>query len=313
MTNEPASRHNILTPSAYLAFGLVAALSACGGSGDSATSSTASTTTTTTTTTTCAQAANFPDVSLRSNYIDWNDDGAAATITPSTSVSCVGGVVNVASNGVPNFDSLGIGLGGANMAYQTNQKTWLFPASPARAVATTSLTHVLGPIGVLVNGVQFYTATEAPVDNYADAVLNGFTNYCGGHVAQYHFHGYPTCFFSKNTVGTTRSFLPDKTPGTIVGYAFDGFPVKSPYESCTTGADCVNSVREIISAYRYIGSANYSTEDATVYNVFEAGYQGSTLDACNGKTDASGNYAYYATKRYPYFVGCYVGTATNNR
>ena len=176
MSNEPASRRNILAPSAFLGLGLVATLSACGGSGDGSTATTTTTTITTTTTTTCAQAADFPDVSLRSNYIDWNDDGAAATITPSTSVSCIGGVVNVVSNGVPNFDSLGIGLGGANMAYQTNQKTWLFPASPARAASTTSLVHVLGPIGVLVNGVQFYTATEAPVDNYADAVLNGFTN-----------------------------------------------------------------------------------------------------------------------------------------
>jgi hypothetical protein len=219
----------------------------------------------------------------------------------------------VASNGVPNFDALGNGRGGADADYQTNQRTWQFPASPAKAASTTSLTHVLGAIGVLVNGVQFYTVTEGPQDNYADAVLNGFANYCGGHVERYHFHGYPTCFFSKNTVGTTRSFLPDRTPGTIVGYAFDGFPVKTPYETCTSGTDCVNGVREIKSAYRYIGNNSYGTEDASVYNVYEAGYNGSTLDACNGKTDAAGNYAYYATKTYPYYLGCYTGTPTTNR
>jgi hypothetical protein len=288
-------------------FAVLAGVVACGG-GDEST-----TTTTTTTTGSCTQAADFPDVSLSTNYIDWNDDGASPTITPSVSVSCANGVVSVASNGVPNFDALGNGRGGADADYQTNQRTWQFPASPAKAASTTSLTHVLGAIGVLVNGVQFYTVTEGPQDNYADAVLNGFANYCGGHVERYHFHGYPTCFFSKNTVGTTRSFLPDRTPGTIVGYAFDGFPVKTPYETCTSGTDCVNGVREIKSAYRYIGNNSYGTEDASVYNVYEAGYNGSTLDACNGKTDAAGNYAYYATKTYPYYLGCYTGTPTTNR
>lgn len=298
-------------------------LSACGGGSEEVSAAVSSTTTSTSTTTTgttttsgssaCAQAANFPDVSLTSNYIDWNDDGASPTIKPSVSVSCTSTTVSVVSNGVPNFDALGNGRGGADAAYQTNQKTWLFPASPTKASSTTSLTHVLGAIGVLVNGVQFYTVTEGQQDNYADAVLNGFTNYCGGHVEQYHFHGYPNCFFNKNTVGTTHTFLPDRTPGTVVGYAFDGFPVKTPFEACTSGTDCVNGVREIVSSYRYIGAKSYSTEDSSVYNVYEAGYNGSTLDKCNGKTDAAGNYAYYATKAYPYYLGCYTGTATSNR
>jgi hypothetical protein len=311
------TRHVLLSTSVAVLGAFVVA--ACGGGGgDSGTTTTTTTattsaSTTTSTSTTCAQAANFPDVSLTSNYIDWNDDGAAPTITPSVAVTCASGVVSVASNGVPNFDALGNGRGGADVAYQTNQKTWTFPASPVKASATTSLTHTLGAIGVLVNGVQFYTVTEGPQDNWADAVLNGFTNYCGGHVEQYHFHGYPSCFFSKTTVGTTHTFLPDKTPGTVVGYAFDGFPVKTPYESCTSGTDCVSGVREIVSAYRYTGTQSYASEDASAYNVYEAGYQGSTLDACNGKTDADGNYAYYATKRYPYFVGCYTGTPTSNR
>ena len=293
----------------------VAVVTACGGGGtDTAVASTTpATTTTTTSNAACAQAANFPDVSLTSNYIDWNDDGASPTITPNVTVSCSGTVVSVASNGVPNFDALGNGRGGSNGAYLTNQKTWVFPQNPVKANATTSLTHVLGAIGVLVNGVQFYTVTEGAQDNYADAVLNGFTNYCGGHVEQFHFHGYPNCFFNKTTVGTTRTFLPDRTPGTVVGYAFDGFPVKTPWEACTAGADCVNGVREVVSAYKYIGTKSYSTEDATVFNIYEAGYNGSTLDKCNGKTDANGNYAYYATKTYPYYLACYTGTATSNR
>lgn len=290
---------------------MLSALAACGGSGSSAADATD---TTPPTSADCAQAEHFPDVSLLSNYIDWNDDGASPTITPSTSVSCANGVVSVASNGVPNFDALGNGRGGADADYFVNQMTWNFPSNPVKAGATTSLYHVLGAIGVLVNGVQFYTVTEGPQDNWADAVKTGFANYCGGHVERYHFHGFPSCFFSKNTVGTSRTFLPDATPGTVVGYAFDGFPIKTPYEDCTdSAADCVNGVREIVSAYRYTGAGAYTTEDAADNNVYEAGYEGSTLDECNGKTDADGNYAYYATKRYPYYLGCYTGTPTSNR
>ena len=33
-------------------------------------------------------------------------------------------------------------------------------------------------------------------------------------------------------------------------------------------------------------------------------------DECNGRTQADGSYAYYATKDFPYFLGCFKGTAT---
>jgi arylsulfate sulfotransferase len=281
------------------------------------------TTTTTTTTTaaisvttiTCPQAENFPDVSLRSNYIDKNLDGKTvwdsdANLQPKVTVSCASGLVNVASNGVPNFDSVGNGRGGLDATYRTNQKTWRFPTNPIKAASTTSLTNVLGPVGVMVNGVQFYTPVEAPIDGFADAVKNGYTNFCGGHVDQYHFHGFPECFFNQTTLGGATTFLKDKTPGVIVGYAFDGFPVKVPYEACTSGADCVNGIREIVSAYQYTGTGSYSTEAAFSYNTYIAGYNGSTLDKCNGKTDSEGNYAYYATRQFPYYLACYTGTKT---
>jgi arylsulfate sulfotransferase len=265
----------------------------------------------------CTQAANFPDVSLRTNYIDKNLDGKTvwdsnSTLQPKVTVTCSTTEVSVASNGIPNFDSVGNGRGGVDATYSVNQKTWKFPTNPTKAASTTSLTNVLGAIGVLVNGVQFYTPVEAPMDGFADAVKNGYTNFCGGHVDQYHFHGFPECFFNQTTLGGTTTFLKDKTPGVVVGYAFDGFPVKSPYETCTTGADCVNGVREIVSGYKYTGTGSYSTEAAFSFNTYIAGYNGSTLDKCNGKTDSDGNYAYYATRQFPYYLACYVGTKTAN-
>ena len=44
-----------------------------------------------------------------------------------------------------------------------------------------------------------------------------------------------------------------------------------------------------------------------------AGYNGSSLDRCNGKSDGNGGYAYYATRQFPYFMACYYGTATRQQ
>ena len=99
----------------------------------------------------------------------------------------------------------------------------------------------------------------------------------------------------------------------MLGYAFDGYPILAPYEYCADTADatCVNGLREIKSAYQYTGTGAYTTEAAFDHNNYVAGYNGSTLDQCNGKT-VNGNYAYYATRQFPYYLACYRGTATAN-
>jgi YHYH protein/Repeat of unknown function (DUF5648) len=268
----------------------------------------------------CPQKGYFPDVSARANYIDKNLDGKTswdtnASLQPSVTVSCANGVVSVASNGVPNFDSVGIGLAGANAPYQTNSRVWRFPQQPTAAAQPRSLRNTLGPIAIMINGVQIYGPVEAPMDNYADPYKAGLLNYCGGHVSQFHFHAFPECFFNQKTLTGSTTLLPAKTPGVVLGYAFDGYPILAPYEYCYAPADatCVNGVREIKSAYRYVGTGNYPAEGAFDFNTYTAGYNGSTLDSCNGKADTAGNYAYYATRQFPYFLACYHGTATTQQ
>ena len=264
----------------------------------------------------CSQANNFPDVSLRANFIDYNADTKTtwesnANLQPKVTVSCANGVVSVASNGIPNFDSDGIGkLPTDVVAFAVNQVTWKFSQTPAVAANSTEL-NLLGPIGVMVNGVQIYGPNEAPPDYTADPYKAGILNFCGGHVDKYHFHSFPECFFNQKTLGGVSSFLPDKTPGVVIGYALDGFPILSPYESCTTGTTgCVNGVKEITSAYKYTGTGAYTKENAWTYNTYQANYNGSTLDQCNGKVGSNGSYAYYATRQFPYYMGCYKGTRT---
>ena len=268
--------------------------------------------------TACPPAAYFPDTSSRDSYVDKNGDGKTtwdvnAALQPSVSVTCASGVVSVASNGIPNFDSVGIGLNGASPSYQTNVKTWRFPQNPATAAQVTNLRNRLGAIAVMVNGVQIFGPVESPMDNFADPFKAGLLNYCGGHVTQFHFHSFPECFFNQRTLTSPTTFLPALTPGVVLGYAFDGFPILAPYEYCTGTADatCVNGVREIKSAFQYTGTGAYTTEPAFDNNVYVAGYNGSTLDQCNGKT-TDGTYAYYATRQFPYYLACYRGVATAN-
>ena len=265
----------------------------------------------------CPQKAYFPDVSQSAFYIDKNLDGATvwdanAALRPAVAVTCSGGVVSVASSGIPNFDSVGIGRNGADANYQLNSRTWRFPQVPSLSATTTELRNVLGAIAVMVNGVQIYGPVEAPQDNFADPLKAGLLNFCGGHVAQYHFHSFPECFFNQKTLAGNTTFLPAKTPNVVVGYAFDGFPILAPYEYCSTAGDttCVSGIREIRSAYRYTGTGAYTTEAAFDANVFEAGYGGSTLDRCNGRVNTDGSYAYYATRQFPYYLACYRGTNT---
>lgn len=265
----------------------------------------------------CPQKSYFPDVSQSAFYIDKNLDGATvwdtnSSLRPAVTVSCTGGVVSVLSNGIPNFDSVGIGRNGADASYQTNSRTWRFPQAPNVAATTTQLRNVLGAIAVMVNGVQIYGPVEAPQDNYADPFKAGLLNFCGGHVAQYHYHSFPECFFNQKTLTGNTTFLPAKTPDVVVGYAFDGFPILAPYEYCSTLGDatCVSGIREIRSAYKYTGTGAYTTEAAFDFNVFEAGYGGSTLDRCNGRVNSDGSYAYYATRQFPYYLACYRGTPT---
>lgn len=262
----------------------------------------------------CAQANNFPNVNLRTKYIDKNLDKKTnwdknPSLQPSVKVTCANGVVSVVSNGIPNFDAIGNGKNGATVPFKMNQITWKFPQYPTLAASPTDNKHVMGPIAVSINGVQIFGPEESARDNYADPFLAGLLDYCGGHVDTYHFHAFPECFFNQNTLGGKSTLLPSRTPGVVLGYALDGFPILSPYETCTEmSSTCVNGIREIKSAYKYIGKKAYTTESAYDSNVYEAGYNGSTLDKCNGKKDSSGNYAYYATRQFPYYLACYSGT-----
>lgn len=86
----------------------------------------------------------------------------------------------------------------------------------------------------------------------------------------------------------------------IARYALDGFPLMAPYE-CTDD-DC-SELKKLESSYVQIS-------DPTLGNSWDAheyieGH--GDLDACNGKFGDDGQYRYYATDTFSYFIGCYKG------
>lgn len=203
---------------------------------------------------------------------------------PYLNVTCDNTYVYVQSNGIPNFNFVQV----TPNALKEQNLNWKIPLNAAKASTTTAV-YTTGPIGISVTGLPIYAPNEAPADNYGDPVLDGLLDYCNGHTDQsgtYHFHADPTCLFE--TI--------DGQVHLVVGYAFDGFPIVAPYET-------VNSTtKEVKSSYVYVGGS----DNAYVANQYKAG--SGDLDQCNGMTASDGKYRYYATKTFPYTIGCFSGT-----
>jgi hypothetical protein len=81
----------------------------------------------------------------------------------------------------------------------------------------------MGPIGVAINGVVFFNPFDAEMTDATDLM-----DRCCGHPepreGRYHYHKYPVC---------VKSPFVDEGEGhsSLIGWAFDGFPIYGPYES----------------------------------------------------------------------------------
>ncbi len=124
----------------------------------------------------------------------------------------------------------------------------------------------MGPIGITLSGVLLFNALD---DAGRDAVAHEVQDSCNGHPerqGRYHYHGPSRC-----VPGMTQ-------PDTVIGFAFDGFPI--------TGLIAADG-REYVNA---------------------------DLDECHGRVDvvtldgkAVRTYHYAMTREYPYTVGCFRG------
>lgn len=225
-----------------------------------------------------------------SGFLDVASFSQAGYTAPSLNVTCGGATMTVVSNGIPNHEFVPI----TPNDLQAQNWTWTIPVNPTLAAEPTDI-PILGTIAFAVNGVPIFGPNEAPNMDYGDPYLDEILDFCNGHTAQrgmYHYHASPTCLFDHY-----------ETPGTVVGYSLDGFPILSPYvcadAACSSTYEVQSSwvrtqdVRNAWQAHEYIEGAG-------------------DLDQCNGMTLSDGSYAYFATSSFPYFQGCYSGTPNND-
>jgi hypothetical protein len=122
-----------------------------------------------------------------------------------------------------------------------------------------------GAIGIMLNGVFLYNAVDA---TGRDAAAHEEQDMCQGHPqdqGQYHYHEVPSCL-RDNTKG----------PSTVVGYAYDGYPIVVERDAAGNLPDNAD------------------------------------LDSCHGRSSQYVNgdgqivtgYHYDATLEFPYTVGC---------
>jgi YHYH protein len=282
----------------------------------------------------CTQAGNFLDVS--------SAPGAGAGYpTPSLSVSCSTNTVTVQSNGIPPYTYVAVTPNGLS----AQNYNFTFPRSPAVAASTTTV-PLLGNVAVAVNGMPIYGPNEAAMpDPYGDPVVNAILDECLGHTGQggsYHYHALLVkCLIASGLVAQPwdNPDPPTDQPSPIVAYAFDGFPIYGPYECTDSGCSSVQAMLSSWDNTGYqagtIGCASSSVCLSTnrcapvmingVMNtacvpktcawsnndyVAKAGSE--YLDQCNGHYGPNGDYHYHATPTFPYIIGCYRGTPTNN-
>ena len=189
-----------------------------------------------------------------------------------------------------------------------------FPLNPTRAATSTDLSLRTNN-GVLLNGAKIDMLAAAcfgvgdgkvgcndPNQPWRfDPVHQANSFRIDRHLAHtqpngaYHYHGVID--------------LPNQSR--VIGFAADGFPIRSPYVAEAGG------LRQVQSSYRLktgqrVNPGNGTpfpggSYDGTFRDDWEYVQGLGDLDACNG-ADFGDGYAYYATESFPYYVGCFVGT-----
>lgn len=131
-------------------------------------------------------------------------------------------------------------------------------------------------LGVAINGVPIYDYTskgEIDLYNYnskKDTYALGQLDKCGGHAGRgddYHYHIKPKCMIEN---------IKNYTPKTIIGWAFDGYP---------------------IFGYKDLSGTEIDKNE---------------LDQCNGMNDPIFGYRYHTSNNEPYILKCLVGEVDVN-
>ena len=211
---------------------------------------------------------------------------------PELDVNCDGDELVVHSNGIPHYEFVQIT---PNPLLEQDQN-FRVPLNPERADKPIPI-PLLGSAGFAVNGLVIYGPNEGPIpaeENFGDPIYNSIMDACMGHTAlAYHYHALVQKCLSEG--------VKDGAPSPILGYAFDGFPIRGPWGYLD--AEC-RQVVKFRSGWQPLRQPHTDSWDAYDYVENDNPAQ---LDICNGRVGPDGKYSYHITKTWPYIMGCYVG------
>ncbi len=212
---------------------------------------------------------------------------------PQVEAACEGDELVVRSNGIPHYEFVQV----TPNPLKEQDYEFRLPRQPQLAAEQTPI-PLLGSIGFAVNGVVIFGPNEGPVpveEQFGDPIFNAIMDACMGHTAlEYHYHAMVQKCLSED--------VQEGDPSPILGFGFDGFPIRGPW-GCRD-AECSEVIR-YRSSWERIREPHQDAWDAYEY-VAKDGPE--YLDACNGHTGPEGDYHYHATETWPYILGCYAGT-----
>ena len=219
---------------------------------------------------------------------------------PELSAACddTGETLVVASNSIPDY----LYVATTPEELQASQQTVSIAVNPVVA-ETPGEIPLLGTIGVAVDGVAIYGPTEGTGGDVLS--LQGALSECGSHSSpvQFHMHLFGwadgvDCLYSTEEAESGESIL--------VGWSPDGYPIMSGL--VCEDADCTSTV-QLTSSWQLTDDSLFASDTWAAHS-YVAG--SGDLDQCNGRVDSDGQYRYYTTTTFPYFMGCYYGVVTDD-
>jgi hypothetical protein len=156
---------------------------------------------------------------------------------------------------------------------------------------------LVGPSAVAIDGVPIFGPTEATGGDVLS--LNGALSECGSHNGPPGFHMHlfgwadgVECLYSADAVESGPQ---------LVGWSLDGYPIMS-------GVVCVDDdcteTEQLESSWQLTDESLFASDTWSAHSFVEGS---GDLDECNGRVDEDGQYRYYTTETFPYFMGCYRG------
>ena len=211
---------------------------------------------------------------------------------PELTVTCAADVVHVETNAIPDYPYVQTTPGDL----EARDATFEIPVTPTEANTPGEIPRV-GPSAVAIDGVPIFGPTEATGGDVLS--LNGALSECGSHNGPPGFHLH--LFGWADDVQCIYTAEEVESGSQLVGWSLDGYPIMS-------GVVCVDDecseTEQLESSWQLTDESLFASDTWSAHSYVEGS---GGLDECNGRVDEDGQYRYYTTPTFPYYMGCYRG------